>query len=83
MTSKRRQLEITDYAAEVRRQFGDPRRLKKLCRGSHVELAFDLGHCDGYRGRSKRNPYPPGRRHNEYERGYELSIRGGYYDRCA
>lgn len=32
--------------------------------------ALMLGDEHAYNGKPKRNPYPPGRRHDEYERGY-------------
>ena len=37
-----------------------------------VEMAYNEGTADGFEGRPKRNPYPKGRRRDEYERGYDV-----------
>ena len=51
------------------------RKLKRVERGmiSRVYDAWSRGESDAYEGRPKRNIYPPGRRHDEYERGYNLA----------
>jgi hypothetical protein len=38
-----------------------------------VYRAWNLGQYDAERGNPKRNPFPNGRRHREYERGYDLA----------
>lgn len=52
----------------------DPRKLKRFFRRNGlfdpVYEALMLGDEHAYNGKPKRNPYPPGRRHDEYERGY-------------
>jgi len=44
--------------------------------------AFCLGGAAHYDRRGKRNPYPPGRRHDEYERGFnEADPMGDHHGR--
>jgi hypothetical protein len=35
-----------------------------------LRQAYDRGESRSMRNMTKRNPYPPGRRHDEWERGY-------------
>lgn len=56
----------------------DPRKEKRYVRkmwgrDQVVYEAYTLGEYHADAGKPKRNPYPPGRRHDEYERGYNLS----------
>lgn len=41
-------------------------------RNARLYEAYTSGELDGMRGNPNRNPYPAGRRHAEYERGYAL-----------
>lgn len=53
------------------------RHITKMMGGHAAEamyLAYGLGEADAYRQRPNRNPYPPGRRHDEYERSYNSYI---------
>jgi len=38
-----------------------------------VEMAWRLGCWNGESGKPYRNPYPKGKRHNEFDRGYHLA----------
>lgn len=58
----------------------DPRKEKryeiKMIGGHALVAHYDAylrGCDDGYFQRPKRNPYPAGRRHREYERGYQIA----------
>lgn len=54
----------------------DPRREARMFRRmglTAVEEAWNWGQDAAYRGRPYRNPYPPGRRHDEYKRGFHLA----------
>lgn len=58
----------------------DPRKLKRYeikMLGGHAKFerysAYVEGCSAGYYKRPKRNPYPPGVRHNEWERGYKIA----------
>ncbi len=58
-----------------------PRKEKKYITammGGHAAEAMyrahGIGERDAYTQRPKRNPYPPGRRHDEYERSYNSYI---------
>lgn len=42
-----------------------------------VYVAHREGECDYCEYRAYRNPYPPGRRHNAYHRGYHTADPGG------
>lgn len=61
--------------AEVRRIHGleDPRKTKKYFNDNFPNLyqAYLLGDGDGYYKQINRNPYPAGKRHDEYERGFQ------------
>ena len=61
-----------DYPGKCGR---DHRREKRIWRGYVPETyrAFTWGEGDAYIGRPKRNPFPPGRRHDEYDRGFDLA----------
>ena len=39
--------------------------------------AWNFGCWAGQFRRSKCNPYPPGRRHDEWQRGYDVTEKGG------
>lgn len=63
----------------------DPRKEKILLR-KHipqavcpVRVAHDLGCEHAYSGKDHRNPYPQGRRHDEYKNGYESADPMGRY----
>lgn len=75
MTTKKQLREISERAHETRQHFGDPRKLKKIERnhGGPLEMAYYRGEWDAEMRHGKRNPYPKGRRHDEYERGYKLA----------
>lgn len=55
----------------------DPRKIKRIERkvfgNDAVYGAWLEGQEAGDTGKPYRNPYPPGRRHNEYKRGYDLA----------
>ena len=64
----------------------DPRKEKRAFRRmgqeDHVYFAWIAGQYHGDTGQPKRNPYPPGRRHDEYERGYnEADPMGDHHGR--
>lgn len=52
----------------------DPRKEKRFFRKNGqddpVYYAWIAGQFAAEIGKPKRNPYPPGRRHDEFERGY-------------
>lgn len=53
----------------------DPRKLKRYLR-RHCDPLYEAyinGQYDAESRRGARNPYPPGRRHGEYERGAALA----------
>ena len=71
----KRQVEISLRAKLARDWEGDPRKFKKFERktlGGHDKLwlAFNEGMTDCECGRPNRNPYPAGKRREEYDRGY-------------
>lgn len=52
----------------------DPRKIKRMERrmlGDEVYYAYLAGTDLGERGKPYRNPYPAGRRHAEFKRGYD------------
>ena len=53
----------------------DDRRVKKFenKQFSPVYLAWIAGQDQGERGKPYRNPYPKGKRHTEFERGYKAA----------
>jgi len=58
------------------KQIFDRRAEKRMLRKmGHTELyfAYNRGNDDAYRGKNKNNIYPPGKRHDEYERGYGIA----------
>lgn len=76
MTTKKQLCEISERARYQRDHFGDPRKMKRYERkmlGDGVHYAFQLGMSDGEWRKEPRNPFPKGRRHDEYERGYRLA----------
>ncbi|QIG71270.1 hypothetical protein EVB32_163 [Rhizobium phage RHph_TM39] len=66
--------EATEYRMKYENGI-DPRKVKRY-EASHldpVHWAYVEGSDAGYFNYGNRNPYPPGRRHDEYNRGYEIS----------
>lgn len=61
----------------------DPRRIKRIERKAlgmdAVYGAWLEGQATGDAGKPYRNPYPAGRRHNEFKRGYDLADPMGDY----
>ena len=56
----------------------DPRKEKRYLRRYHPEpyMAYLIGESDGLQGKRRPNLYPPGRRRDEYNRGFSrVSIR--------
>ena len=74
--------EISERAHQEHRQWGDPRKVKRITRrmADALYVAYNLGEYHGERG-VNRNPYPAGRRQAEYERGFMLSDPMGDYHR--
>lgn len=77
------QAEITANAAEFRREFGDPRAFKRFWRKRPDGDPTYTAYCEGQRAtgvyldlcetlapRERRNPYPPGRRHDAWNQGF-------------
>jgi hypothetical protein len=63
----------SERAAHRRRHgLGDPRADKKYFNQMHSALyrAYIWGDDDRTNGKDKRNPFPAGKRHDEYEWGY-------------
>ena len=69
---------MIDYMSQNSRKF---RRWERKMLGSDypVVIAHYLGEGHRDMGISKCNPYPLGRRHDEYERGYDLADPLGDY----
>lgn len=63
---------MIDFMPENKRKL---RRYERKMLGSDypIVLAHYLGEGHHDAGMPKRNPYPSGRRHDEYERGYDLA----------
>lgn len=59
--------------------FQNARQEKRLFRQSPVEIAELEGESDGTFRPSRRNPYPPGLRHDAYNRGRVATSRSDYY----
>jgi hypothetical protein len=51
----------------------DPRRLRREARVDAVYVAYLEGQNALYHKRKPRNPYPPGKRHDEWKRGLNLA----------
>lgn len=67
--------EISERAHYNRKAWGDPRKVKKFERGlyNELEVAFGRGQSQPLYRKPRPNPYPPGKRHDEYERGLRLA----------
>jgi len=70
-----KQVNISLRAKLARDWEGDPRKFKKferkvLGKDDALWLAFEQGMSQCEAGRPNRNPYPAGKRREEYDRGY-------------
>jgi hypothetical protein len=86
MTRAKRMREIKERAAWERSQHGDPRKFKRFMRESYhpIQEAWDLGSEAAWDDprKPRRNPYPAGKRHDEYERGKATQdLMGEYHGR--
>lgn len=51
-------------------QLGNPRKFKRFCRRTGMSDPVYIAYCEGETaGLRDVNPYPPGRRHDEWNRG--------------